>query len=75
MLSGIITLFLLLLFIAIAIWAWLPRNKKSFEATARLAVEDEQDARQERQDGNANDGEADGNGPDAGHGTNKGTQA
>ena len=70
MLSGIITLFLLLLFIAIAIWAWLPRNKKSFDATARLAVEDEQDPR-DNQDRNAGDG----NGPDAGRGNDKGNQA
>jgi len=67
MLSGIITLFLLLLFIAIAIWAWLPRNKKSFDATARLAVEDEQ----EGQDKNAGDGNA----PGAGRETKKGKQA
>jgi len=70
MLSGIITLFLLLLFIAIAIWAWLPRNKKSFDATARLAVEDEQETgpAQDRNAGN-------GNAPEAGHGTKKGKQA
>ena len=42
MLSGLITLFLLLLFLAIVVWAWQPRNKKSFDATARLAVEDDE---------------------------------
>lgn len=70
MLSGLITLFLLLLFIAVAIWAYLPRNKKSFDATARLAVEDEQD-RRDNQDKNAGDG----NGPDSGRGNHKGKQA
>ncbi|MCE7033099.1 cbb3-type cytochrome c oxidase subunit 3 [Lysobacter sp. GX 14042] len=40
MLSGIITTFMLLLFLAIVAWAWQPRNRKSFDATARLAVEE-----------------------------------
>lgn len=68
MLSGIITLFLLLLFVAIAIWAWLPRNKKSFEATARLAVEDD---KQHQDDNNAGNGDA----PGAGRKDDKGNQA
>lgn len=41
MLSGIITLFMLLLFLVVVVWAWQPRNKKSFDAAARLAVEDD----------------------------------
>lgn len=41
MLSGFITLFMLLLFLAIVAWAWQPWNKKRFDASARLAVEDE----------------------------------
>ena len=41
MLSGLITLSLLLLFVAIWAWAWQPRHKASFDATARLALEDD----------------------------------
>jgi cytochrome c oxidase cbb3-type subunit 4 len=41
MLSGIVTVGLLLLFVAVWIWAWQPRHKAAFEATARLAVEDD----------------------------------
>ncbi|MGH8072519.1 MAG: cbb3-type cytochrome oxidase subunit 3 [Lysobacter sp.] len=41
MLSGLITLGLLLLFVAIWAWAWQPRHKASFDATARLALEDD----------------------------------
>ena len=41
MLSGLVTIFLMLLFIGIWVWAWRPENKASFEETARLALEDE----------------------------------
>ena len=41
MLSGIITLTLMLLFVAIWIWAWQPRHKQAFDATARLALDEE----------------------------------
>ncbi|MCG8277062.1 cbb3-type cytochrome c oxidase subunit 3 [Stenotrophomonas sp. NLF4-10] len=47
MLSGIITTFLLLLFVALWIWAWQPRLRKGFDATARLAVDDEVPAGEE----------------------------
>ncbi|WP_256646745.1 cbb3-type cytochrome c oxidase subunit 3 [Thermomonas paludicola] len=40
MISGIITTLLLLLFVGLWAWAWQPRLRSSFEATARLAVED-----------------------------------
>ena len=40
MLSGIITIVLTLLFVAIWAWAWQPRHKQSFEETARLALDD-----------------------------------
>lgn len=40
MLSGIVTLVLLLLFVAIWWWAWQPRKHGEFEAAARLAVDD-----------------------------------
>jgi cytochrome c oxidase cbb3-type subunit 4 len=42
MLSGIITVGLLLVFVAVWIWAWQPRHKASFEATARLAVDEDE---------------------------------
>ena len=41
MLSGIVTTMLMLLFIALWIWAWQPRLRASFDATARLAVDDD----------------------------------
>lgn len=50
MLSGIVTVVLLLLFVAICIWAWQPRHKADFEATARLAVDDEPHALTRRED-------------------------
>ncbi|MEO6170189.1 MAG: cbb3-type cytochrome c oxidase subunit 3 [Lysobacter sp.] len=41
MLSGIVTVALMLLFIGIWIWAWRPENKSSFDETARLALDDD----------------------------------
>ena len=41
MLSGIITIALMLLFVAIWVWAWQPRHKQAFDATARLALDDD----------------------------------
>ena len=40
MISGIVTTLLLLLFVGLWIWAWQPRLRSGFEATARLAVDD-----------------------------------
>ena len=40
MLSGIITIVLTLLFVAIWIWAWQPRHRRDFEAIARLALDE-----------------------------------
>ena len=40
MISGILTTLLLLLFVGLWVWAWQPRLRKGFEATARLAVDD-----------------------------------
>lgn len=40
MLSGIVTIVLMLLFVAVWIWAWQPRHKASFDATARLPLEE-----------------------------------
>ena len=41
MLSGILTSVLLVLFGGLWVWAWQPRLRKGFEATARLAVDDD----------------------------------
>lgn len=47
MLSGIITVILLLLFLAGCVWAWSPRRKRDFDAAARLPLSDQaQDAAQ-----------------------------
>ena len=40
MLSGIITLFLIALFLGGWAWAWQPTRKPEFEAAARLPLED-----------------------------------
>lgn len=41
MVSGIVTGFLLLLFVGGWIWAWNPRRKADFDAAAALPLEDE----------------------------------
>ena len=51
MLSGIITIALTLLFVAIWVWAWQPRHKQDFEATARLALDEDASPRAERDRG------------------------
>ena len=38
---GLITLVLLLLFIALVAWAWSDRRKKTFETMARMALDDD----------------------------------
>jgi cytochrome c oxidase cbb3-type subunit IV len=38
---GVIILLLMLTFIGIWIWAWLPYHKKTFDALARLPLNDE----------------------------------
>ena len=43
MLSGIVTLALLLLFLAGWIWAWRPERKREFDAAARLPLDDEEE--------------------------------
>lgn len=40
-LSGIGTAVLLLAFIGLVIWAWSPRQKRRWDESARLALEDE----------------------------------
>lgn len=39
---GVFTLFSMLAFIGIWIWLWLPGHKRSFDALARLPMEDEE---------------------------------
>jgi cytochrome c oxidase cbb3-type subunit 4 len=41
MISGIVTTLLLLLFVGLWAWVWQPRLRSSFDAAARLAVDDE----------------------------------
>ena len=42
MVSGIVTAILLLLFLAGCAWAWSPRRRKTFDAAARLPLDDEE---------------------------------
>ncbi|AXK71648.1 cbb3-type cytochrome c oxidase subunit 3 [Lysobacter sp. TY2-98] len=44
MVAGIVTATLLVLFIAGWIWAWRPARKASFDAAARLPLNDEETA-------------------------------
>ena len=41
MVSGIVTVVLLVLFLAGWAWAWSPRRKRAFDEAARLPLEDE----------------------------------
>lgn len=41
MISGIVTTLLLLLFVGLWLWAWQPRLRNTFEATARLAIDED----------------------------------
>jgi cytochrome c oxidase cbb3-type subunit 4 len=43
MLSGIVTLVLLVLFVAGSIWVWSPHCRERFDAAARLPLEDEEE--------------------------------
>jgi cytochrome c oxidase cbb3-type subunit 4 len=40
---GVITLVLMLLFIALALWAWSSRRKEEFESMARMPLEEDAD--------------------------------
>lgn len=42
MVPGIVTAILLVLFIAGVAWAWSPRRRKTFDAAARLPLDDEE---------------------------------
>ena len=39
-LAGVITLAVMLAFLGIWAWAWLPQHKRSFDALAKLPMED-----------------------------------
>lgn len=39
---GLIIVLLMLIFVGIWVWAWLPFHQKTFEALARIPLEDEQ---------------------------------
>jgi cytochrome c oxidase cbb3-type subunit 4 len=40
MISGIVTLFLLVLFVGGWIWAWNPKRRREFELAARMPLDD-----------------------------------
>ena len=40
---GIATVIVMLAFIGIWVWAWLPQHKPDFDALAKLPMEDEED--------------------------------
>lgn len=42
--AGGVTLLLLLTFIGIWIWAWLPGHKKAFRAMSKIPMQDDDDA-------------------------------
>jgi len=42
---GIVTLIVMLAFIGVWAWAWLPRHKRAFDALARLPLEEPEDER------------------------------
>ncbi|MDO5609722.1 MAG: cbb3-type cytochrome c oxidase subunit 3 [Pseudomonadota bacterium] len=42
MVSGIVTAILLVLFVGGWIWAWSPKRKASFDAAARLPLDDQE---------------------------------
>jgi cytochrome c oxidase cbb3-type subunit 4 len=43
--AGLVTVILMLAFIGIWVWAWLPRHKRSFDALAKLPLEDREAGR------------------------------
>ena len=46
---GITTAILLLAFVGLIIWAWSARRKSDFEAAAKLALDDDNDAENTRE--------------------------
>lgn len=45
MISGIVTIVLLVFFIAGAIWAWSPKRKADFDAASKLPLSDDDQER------------------------------
>ena len=43
--AGAITVVLMFVFLGIWAWAWLPHHKRTFDALAKLPLEDREDAR------------------------------
>jgi len=43
--AGVVTVILMLTFIGIWIWAWLPRHRATFDELAKLPMQDEETAR------------------------------
>lgn len=41
--AGAFIILMMLAFIGIWVWAWLPRHKRSFDALARLPLEEDED--------------------------------
>jgi cytochrome c oxidase cbb3-type subunit 4 len=50
-LSGIGTAVLLIAFIALVVWAWSPRQKRRWEESARLPLEDDPPAERKKEQG------------------------
>jgi cytochrome c oxidase cbb3-type subunit 4 len=46
MLSGIVSVLLLVLFVTGWVWAWQPRRKPEFDAAAQLPLQDDEETRQ-----------------------------
>jgi cytochrome c oxidase cbb3-type subunit IV len=46
MLSGIVSVLLLVLFVAGWAWVWQPRRKSEFDAAAQLPLHDDEETRQ-----------------------------
>ena len=42
--AGVITATLMLFFAGVWVWAWLPRHRRSFDALARIPMEDQRAA-------------------------------
>ena len=45
LLAGVITVIVMLAFIGIWVWAWLPHHRRTFDALAKLPLADREDER------------------------------
>ncbi len=73
--SGVVTVFLLLLFVGLVIWAWSGKRKADFDAAARLPLEGDDDtpAPEHRAGDNGKNGSGGDTGPGAQDGSGKGS--